>query len=406
MSAFAAPPADLLRDRRDERVEVRPFELFFDLVYVLAVTQLTDQLLNHLSVRGAAETLLLLLAVWWAWVDTAWFTNWFDPDHAAVRIVVIGLMLASLIMSAFLPEAFGERGLAVAGMYAAMQVGRAGFAVLTLAAGTDLRRNFQRILAWRSLGALVWLAGGLADGGTRDLLWIAGAGIDLAAPALAFPVPGLGRSSTHDWTIAGGHLAERCQLFVILALGESIVVEGSNFGELPINARTVAAFAVAFVGSVALWWIYFDRASELGRRRIERDGDPGRLGRSAYTYFHLPMVAGVIVAAAADEVTIAHPGREVTAATAALILGGPLLYVAGTVLFKWAIFGVVSRPRVLVAAALAALAAVGPVVSAGTLSAAATALLVGLAGWDARTVRRAPIEPGGEAALGPKATVD
>jgi low temperature requirement protein LtrA len=125
----------LLRDRAEGPAEVRPIELFFDLVYVLAVTQLTHHLLEHLSVRGAFQTLLLLMAVWWAWIDTAWFTNWFDPDRRAVRLVLLVIMLISLIMSATLPEAFDDRGFALAAALAVMQAGRAGFAVRSDVAG-------------------------------------------------------------------------------------------------------------------------------------------------------------------------------------------------------------------------------------------------------------------------------
>jgi low temperature requirement protein LtrA len=124
---------------------------------------------------------------------------------------------------------------------------------------------------------------------------------------------------------------------VILALGESILVTGANFGELPSSTQTVAAFIVAFIGSVALWWIYFDRAEEAGRRVISAASDPGRIGVSAYTYFHIPMVAGIIAAAGADELTIAHPTDEATVATTALILGGPALYLVGNAMFKWAL---------------------------------------------------------------------
>jgi len=357
--------------------------LFFDLVYVLAVTQLTHRLLEHLSVRGAFQTLLLLMAVWWAWIDTAWFTNWFDPDRRAVRLVLLVIMLISLIMSATLPEAFDDRGFAFAAALAVMQAGRAGFVVAVLGGHPNLRRNFQRILVWRSASGLVWLAGGLAEGSARETLWLIAVLIDLTAAACGFYTPGLGRSQTSDWTIAGEHMAERCRLIVILALGESILVTGANFGELPSATKTVVAFVIAFIGSVTLWWIYFDRADEAARDVIVSSGDPGRLGRSAYTYFHVPIIAGIIVSAAADEIVIAHPADGATSTTAALILGGPMLYLAGIVLFKQALWRLISWPRVVAIGALVLLTPLAAVSAVLALSAAATAVLVGLALWDA-----------------------
>jgi low temperature requirement protein LtrA len=362
-------------------------ELFFDLVYVLAVTQLSHLLLEHLSLRGVMQTVLLLLAVWWAWVYNAWFTNWFDVDRRPVRLVLVGVMLASLIMSSSLPEAFGERGLLFAGAYVAMQVGRTLFVVAALESEPALRRNFERILAWLVASGVLWLAGGLAHGAARDTFWLAAVVVDYAAPAAGFFTPGLGRSRTTDWTITGGHIAERCQLFLIIALGESILVTGATFGQLPFSPETVAAFVVAFLGSVALWWVYFDRGAEDSSAVIAQSADPGRLGRSAYTYFHLPMVAGIIVAAVGDELTIAHPTGHADMVTALAVLGGPALFLAGHALFKRAVFGVLSLPRL---AAIAALAALGPVslaVPPLALALAATLTVAAVAAWDARTRR-------------------
>lgn len=374
--------AYLLRVRDGRPVEVKPIELFFDLVYVLAITQLTEFLLEELTIRGAARTLLLLLAVWWAWVDTAWFTNWFDPDTRPVRLMLIFLMFAGLIVSATLPDAFDDRGLVFAAAFTTMQVTRSLFASLTLSEQPSLRLNWERIFAWRATSGVLWIAGGMADDTARELLWLAAVLIDLIAAASGFVLPHFGRSHTTDWSIAGGHLAERCRLFIILALGESILITGANFGELPSSSGTVFAFIVAFVGSVALWWIYFDRADEAARHVIASSSDPGRLGRSAYTYFHVPMAAGIITAAAADEVTIAHPSQEATAATTALILGGPALYLLGNALFKWTLWHHVPRSRYVALGALAALIPLAIVSSNLLLSIAATLVLIGLAASD------------------------
>ena len=213
---------------RGGSVRVTPMELFFDLVYVLAVTQLSHLLLEHLDVRGAAQTALLVVAVWGAWIYNAWFTNWFDPDRRVVRLVLVGVMGAGLLMSAALPEAFGERGLLFAGAYIAMQVGRTIFVVAALGEEPRLRRNFQRVLAWLVASGVLWVAGGLAHDGARTALWLGAVAMDLTGGWCGFFTPGLGRSRTTDWTITGGHLAERCQLFIIIALGESILGVGTG----------------------------------------------------------------------------------------------------------------------------------------------------------------------------------
>jgi low temperature requirement protein LtrA len=384
----------LRRDRGTGGQRVTSVELFFDLVYVLAVTQLSHLLLEHLDARGAAQTALLLVAVWIAWVYNAWFTNWFDPDRRPVRLVLLGVMLASLLMSASLPEAFGERGLLFAGAYVAMQVGRTVFIAANLRDDPPLRRNFQRVLSWLLAAGVLWLAGGLAHGTARELLWLAALAVDFGAPLVGFWTPGLGRSRTTDWTISGGHFGERFPLFLILALGESILVTGSVFGELPLTAGSVTAFVVAFLGSVALWWVYFDRSAEYAGEVIAGSLDPGRLGRSAYTYCHLPMVAGIIVAAVGDELVIAHPGGHASAATTTTVLLGPALFLAGHALFKWVMWGRLSVTRLLAIAALAGLWPLGTALAPLLLSSVATLVVAAVAVSDSLIARDQAPSPG------------
>ncbi len=173
-------------------------------------------------------------------------------------------------------------------------------------------------------------------------------------------------------------------MFVIVALGESILVTGADFGEVPASAGTLAAFVVAFAGSVTLWWLYFDRAEEAARRVIAAASDPGRLALSAYTFFHIPMVAGIIATAAMDELTIAHPGEGATVAPTALILGGPALSLLGHVLFKWVVWGHLARPRLVAIGAQIALLPVATVSSRLVLLIAVTLVLGGLAQRDVR----------------------
>jgi low temperature requirement protein LtrA len=380
---------DVLRARDGGEQRVTPLELFFDLVYVFAVTQLSHRLLEHLTLGGALETLFLLLVVWWAWMYTTWFTNWFDPDRAPVRALLVAIMLASLVMSVAIPDAFDERGLMFAIAYVAMQVGRTTFAVLvlngSLGVSHPMSRNFQRILAWFAIPAVLWVAGGLLEGEVRYALWVIALALEYTGPVVGFWTPVLGRSTTEMWTVEGGHIAERCQLFVIIALGESILVTGTTFADLEVSPAAVAAFVAAFVGSAALWWIYFSRHAEVARETISSSEDPGRLARSAYTYFHLPMIAGIIAVAAADELTVAHPGEHGTLASITLTLSGTGLFLAGQAFFKWAISGLLPWSlwsRVVAIAALAALIPVGGAIPALALSAAAALIVVALAAWD------------------------
>src|SRR5215218_4060259 len=377
----------LLRARDGDEQPVTSLELFFDLVFVFAVTQLSHRLLDHLTIGSALETLLLLVAVWRAWVDTTWVTNWFDPDRTPVRLLLITLMLVSLVMSIAIPEAFGERGLMFALAYVTIQAGRTLFVVLALAKSSSLGRNFQRILAWFAIPAVLWVVGGLLEGEARYVLWVLALVLEYTGPVAGFWTPGLGRSTTADWTVEGGHFAERCRLFVIIALGESILVTGTTFGEIEASTATVAAFVVAFLGSVALWWIYFARSAEVARGAFSSSEDPGRIARSAYTYFHLPMIAGIIAVAAADELMVAHPGDRGTGASVALTLGGTALFFAGHALFKWAVFGVLSWPRVVAIAALIALIPVGLVVPVIALGVAVTLIAAALAAWDSLAYR-------------------
>ena len=373
--------------------KVTNIELFFDLVFVYAVTQLSHTLLYHLNLLGALQVLLLFLAVWWVWVFTSWVTNWLDPERPVVRLALLTLMLAGLLLSIALPQAFGSRGLLFAGAYVFMQVGRTLFTLWALGdAAPANTRNFQRITVWLVLSGALWLTGGwLAD--LRWPLWIAALTLEYVGPALAFPVPGMGRSSTTDWDIDGGHLAERCSQFVIIALGESVLVTGSSFADTLWQPQTLLAFVSAFIGSVAMWWIYFDLGAERGSRAIRKSADPGRTARVAYTYLHLLIVAGIIVCAVADELTLHDPQQRSDMINGAVLLGGPMLYLLGNALFKKTVNGTnLPFSHLLGVALLAALALTIRHWAIAPLGMATTASLVFVALWEMcslRTVRHA-----------------
>ena len=311
-------------------------ELFFDLVFVFAITQLSHTLLAELTLDNLIRVALLFMAVWWVWMYTAWTTNWLDPERLPVRICLFVLTVIGLFLSVSLPHSFAERGVVFAGAYASMQVGRTLFVLWAVRHDGQQRLidNFQRIAIWFVLSGVFWIVGAFAEPAVRLAWWALALGIDLLAPWALFWVPGVGRSSVTDWNVDGGHMAERCSLFVIIALGESLLVTGATFAELTWDAQTLIAFFSAVLGSILMWWIYFDTGAQRGEHRLMHAGDPGRTARSAYTYVHIVIVAGIIVCAVADEIVLMHPAHGSDAAFMA-ILGGPACYLLGAAWFKW-----------------------------------------------------------------------
>ena len=326
-----------LRDDRElADHSVSALELFFDLVFVFAVTQLSHYLLAHHTLAGALQTLVMFLAVWWAWMYTAWATNWLDPDRAPVRIALLIIMLLSMVMSSAIPGAFGPHGLAFALAYVVIQVGRTAYTAWAREGfGPGSSTNMARATLYFAAAAVLWIAGGLDPDPERRLLWWVGAlAIEYAGPFTMFHVPGIGRSTFAEWQISGAHMAERSGLFIIIALGEGIIVTGATFAELQPTTATILAFLSAFVGSIAMWWIYFDVGARRGSELIEHDERPGLIGRQAYTYGHIPIVAGIILLAVADEQVLVHPTGHLEPYYVAALIGGALLFIAGTGLFK------------------------------------------------------------------------
>jgi low temperature requirement protein LtrA len=375
-----------LRPRGDGiQQPITTVELFFDLVYVFAITQLSHLLLGDLTVAGVARTAFLLLIVWWAWIYTTWMANWFDPRSPAVRGVLTGVMLASLVMAAALPGAFGEHGVLFAISYVVLQVGRNAAAARLLGRDQPLRDVFERLLGWSAASGVLWLAGAALPGDRRLLLWIPAVVLDLCAPVAGYWLPRRGRGSTTDWDIEGAHFADRCQGFIIIALGESIVVTGATAADAGLSSTVVLCLAVAFLETAALWWLYFGEVAERSREVMRSCEDPGRLARDAYTYLHAPIVAAIIAVAVGDDLLIAEPGHALHGVGLAAVIGGPVLYLVGESLFRLRVAGVANTKRLAVAALLAALAPLGSQISALALSATVAALLGALALWELRT---------------------
>src|SRR3954452_528408 len=325
----------------DTRQPTTTVELFFDLVYVFAITQLSHVIIDDPSAAGVARAAFLLLVVWWAWIYTTWMANWFDPGSRAVRGVLTAVTLGSLLMAAALPGAFGAQGLLFAASYVALQVGRNAAAAWLLTRRHRLRDIFERLVVWSAASGVLCLAAGAAlDGDQRLVLWIPALALELAAPAAGYWLPGRGRTAPADYDIEGAHFVERCQTFILIALGESIVVTGATASAAGLTSAVVLCLIVAFVETAALWWLYFGTAAEQARARMSPCEDPGRLARDAYTYLPLPIIAGIIATAVANDLLIAGPHDAAREVALAMILGGPALYLLGESLFHWRMTGV------------------------------------------------------------------
>ena len=343
-----------LRPRDGTEQPTTAVELLFDLVYVIAVTQLSHLVIDHhISCASVAQAAFLLLVVWWAWIYTTWMVNWFDPGSIAVRLVLVLAGLASLLLSAALPRAFGDHALLFAAAYVSLQVGRNVAGVLLLDRSHQLRLSLIRITVWSLLSGLLWILGALRLGGGTHLAWWGPAlGVDLIAPFLGYWTPRIGRSSTLDWQIEGGHFADRFQAFIIIALGESIGVTGLTAAAGSLRGEALIALVVAFLETGALWWLYFGEVAEHSRRELAQSEDPGALARDAYTYLHLPIVAGIIMVAVANDFLIADPGATIAGPVRAMFVFGPVVYLAGESLFRYRMIGSFSPKRLTTIAVL------------------------------------------------------
>jgi low temperature requirement protein LtrA len=229
------------------------------------------------------------------------------------------------------------------------------------------------------------------------VLWAVALGIEYLSPAARFWLPQYGASSIDDWTIEGGHMAERCAGFIIIALGESIVVTGATFADLAWTAETVSAFVSAFVGALAMWWIYFHKGAGAGSEQISNSSEPARLGRLAYTYLHLPIVAGIILSAVADELVLKHPADHSDLKTVLSAIGGPLLFLIGTILFKHTIRGWLQLSHGAGIVALGILAWFAGGLSPLMLSFLTTAIMIVVAAWESISLKTGAGEAQSEA---------
>jgi low temperature requirement protein LtrA len=360
--------------------EVSPLELFFDLVYVFAIGQLSHHLVAHVDLRTGTETVIMALAVFYAWYMVAWGANWLDPDPLPVRVLLVGLMFASLLMSVAIDDAFGDRAWLFVTGYLLLQVGRCVFLIVALR-GRPQGEHFVNDLVWELLAGVLWVAGAIADGDARLLFWGLAVAAAYGGAWAQHWLPGRGRRVDVEHTeIAGGHLVERFRLFFIIVLGETVLTMGNAFAGEPFEVERLLALAIGFAGTVALWWCYFQRAEPLGAHAAETAEDAGAVGLWG-TWTLTLIVLGLIAIAVADELAIAHPGDDATAGFTILAFGGPALFLLAQLLFHHAALRQAPRSRALGLGALAifAVAAAQLPLIAGIAASSAVLIAVAIA---------------------------
>jgi len=245
-------------------------------------------------------------------------------------------MVIGLFMTSALPEAFGDRGIIFAACYVIMQVGRTLVIIFLLGNNHHLSANFKRILGWMCISGIFWITGAFNEGNTRLILWAIAVLTDYTSPMFGFYLPGLGRSdSGKEWTIEGHHLVERCQLFVIIAFGETILMTGVSLSELENwDSIKISSALVSFIASLAMWWIYFDVSSEAASRKIQKTTNPGLLGLK-YHAIHVVLVGAIIICAVGDELVVNDPSGTVNYMSIFVLIIGPMLYLITNMIYKW-----------------------------------------------------------------------
>jgi low temperature requirement protein LtrA len=341
--------------REGERVT--PLELFFDLVFVLALTQCTALMSHHPSWTGLVQGLLVLSMLWWSWTAYAWLTSVLDPEEGAVRLLMFGVMAALLIVSLCVPEAFGELALVFALSYGAVRIGHIGLFMLASPDDDALRHSVLGLAVSTTIAVSLLTVASFFDGVTQGAIWVLALALDMGGPFLI---------GTEGWKLVPGHFAERHGLIVIIALGESIVAIGVGAaGALDLGIGTAAVLGVAL--TAAMWWTYFDVVAIVSGRRLA-DAEPGRaqnaLARDSYSYIHLIMIAGIAMVALGMKKTIGHFDDQLATVPAFALLGGLAFYLLGLVAFRYRHVRSINRQKLLLAVVLLALAPIATLVPA------------------------------------------
>ncbi|HEX5527250.1 MAG TPA: low temperature requirement protein A [Solirubrobacterales bacterium] len=338
MEASTEPHLSRLGAARREGERVTPLELFFDLVFVLAITQCTALMSHDQSWSGLAQGLLILGVLWWAWVGYAWLTSVIDPEAGVVRIVIFAAMAAMLIVSLCVQEAFGNLALTFALAIGFYRTAHIALFWLAGAEDEDLRRSVIGLAASTAVAVGILILASLFDGLAQGALWALAIFLDMAGPYFF---------GSEGWKLVPGHFAERHGLIVIIALGESIVAIGVGAsGVLDLGIGTAAVLGVFL--ATALWWTYFDVVALISARRLG-EAEEGRvqneLARDSYSYIHLLIVAGIVLMAFGLKVTIGHHADALHYVPAFALLGGLAVYLLGLVAFRYRHVHTLNRRR-------------------------------------------------------------
>jgi low temperature requirement protein LtrA len=361
----------------DSEKRVAPLELFFDLVFVFALTQVTARMADDLSWGGLLRGLLVLVAIWWAWAAYAWLTNEVDPSRRSVRLAIFGAMIAMLLASLAIPGAFEDEAL----LFACAYIGVRLLHVALFAAATDdvnVRQAARALVPVSTIGPSLLIVASAFDGTAQTAVWIVALVIDLTGGA---------RAGIEGWRLSPGHFAERHGLIVIIALGESIVAIGVGAAGLALGAGELAAAALGVVVAASLWWVYFDDALEQVEERLH-EAAAGRarnvMARDAFSFLHLPVVAGIVLLALGIKKTLGDVDEPLKALSAIALCAGVALYLAADVAFRRRCRAA-AQPQRLVAA-IACLALIPLAIELPALAALASVATVGatLVGYEAQ----------------------
>jgi low temperature requirement protein LtrA len=377
VTAAPSPRAPRLSAHLREDSRVTPLELFFDLVFVLALTQCTALMAGDPTWAGLAKGLLVLGVLWWSWVGYAWLTSVADPEDLTVRLAIFFAMGAFMVVALSVPGAFGGDAALFACAYAVVRVAQLSLFWVAGRGEAQLRRSILTGLSGSTaVGVGLLLAASGTDGALQLALWALALGLDMAGP-LFFGSAG--------WKLVPGHFAERHGLIVIIALGESIVAVGAGVhGGLTAGVVTAAVLGIAVAASQ--WWLYFDVVALVAERRLTRAAtgrEQNEIARDSYSFLHLPMVAGIVLVALGMKKTIGHVGDPLDAVPAAALLGGTSVYLLAHVAFRWRNIHTLNRQRLVVAVLLGALVPAAPALPALAMLAILAGVLVVLIGYEA-----------------------
>jgi low temperature requirement protein LtrA len=375
VSAHARSPR--LGTQLRETEKVTPLELFFDLVFVLALTQVTALMAEEPTWTGLIRGMVILGIMWWSWVGYAWLTSVIDPEEGLVRLIFLVAMAALLVIALCVPDAFGDRGLLFALGYAFVRFAHIALFVVASRDDPDLRKSVHSLAVGTFVGVAMVVFGSLLEPTAQAIVWALSLAADMAVPAF-FGAAG--------WKLVPEHFAERHGLIIIIALGESIVAIGVGAEHAEIDMAVVTAAVLGISLSFAMWWLYFDVVAMVAERRL-LNAAPGRerneVARDSFSFLHLPMVAGIVLSALGLKKALGDPGEALELIPAVALLGGTALYLLAHVGFRWRTVHRFSWQRLIAAAVLVVMIALATEVSALLTLLLAGAVLAAVIAYEA-----------------------